>query len=114
MPKVRGPRSSRYAPFNMQLLNGNLYATYGLQNKKKTNVVAGACLGVVDEYSVNDKLMEHLVSNSSDSPLDEPWGLAIAPLGTERRQLRFRRSRVVGLQRRTRWVRRWCARSPQT
>jgi uncharacterized protein (TIGR03118 family) len=68
-----------YAPFNIQLLNGNLYVTYGLQNKKKTNVVAGAGLGVVDEYSVNGKLIKHLVSNGTDSPLDEPWGLAIAP-----------------------------------
>ena len=68
-----------YAPFNIQLLNGNLYVTYGKQNKKKTNVVPGDGLGVLDEYSVNGKLIKHLVSNGSSSPLNEPWGLAIAP-----------------------------------
>jgi hypothetical protein len=32
--------SAGYAPFNIPLLNGNLYETYGLPNNKKTNVVA--------------------------------------------------------------------------
>jgi uncharacterized protein (TIGR03118 family) len=68
-----------YAPFNVQLLGGNLYVTYGKQNKKKTDVVPGAGFGVVDEYSVNGKLIKHLVSNGKTSPLNEPWGIAIAP-----------------------------------
>lgn len=68
-----------YAPFNIQLLAGNLYVTYGKQNAKKTNVVPGAGFGVVDEYSVNGKLIAHLVSNGKKSPLNEPWGIVIAP-----------------------------------
>jgi uncharacterized protein (TIGR03118 family) len=70
-----------YAPFNIQLLNGDLYVTYGKQNKSKTDVVLGAGLGVVDVFNVNGTLIKHLVSNGSSSPLDAPWGLAIAPTG---------------------------------
>lgn len=67
-----------YAPFNVQNLGGKLYVTYGKQNKSRTDVVAGAGLGFVDVYTVNGVLLHHLVSHG---PLDEPWGLAIAPGG---------------------------------
>ncbi|MGO9341046.1 MAG: TIGR03118 family protein [Acidimicrobiales bacterium] len=70
-----------YVPFNIQNLGGKLYVTYGKQNKAKTNVKPGAGFGVVDVYNVNGKLLHHLVSNGPSSPLDEPWGLAIAPSG---------------------------------
>ena len=67
-----------YAPFNVQNLGGKLYVTYGKQNRSRTDVVAGAGLGFVDVYTVNGVLLHHLVSHG---PLDEPWGLAIAPGG---------------------------------
>jgi uncharacterized protein (TIGR03118 family) len=70
-----------YVPFNIQLLGSHLYVTYGKQNKAKNDVVPGAGRGVVDVYSVNGVLQHHLVSNGSSSPLNEPWGLAIAPAG---------------------------------
>jgi uncharacterized protein (TIGR03118 family) len=70
-----------YAPFGIQQLGGKIYVSYGKQNKAKTNVVPGAGFGVVDVYSVNGKLLHHLVSNGSSSPLDEPWGMTIAPKG---------------------------------
>jgi uncharacterized protein (TIGR03118 family) len=70
-----------YAPFNVQNLGGKIYVTYGKQNAKKTNVVPGAGFGVVDEYNGNGKLLKRLVSNGPSSPLNEPWGLAIAPAG---------------------------------
>jgi uncharacterized protein (TIGR03118 family) len=70
-----------YAPFNVQVLRGDLYVTYGKQNKGKTNVVPGAGLGYVDVYTLNGVLIKHLISGGSASPLDEPWGLAIAPKG---------------------------------
>ena len=65
-----------YAPFNVQDLNGRIYVSYGKQNKLKTNVVPGAGLGFVDVYSVDGVLIKHLVSRG---PLNEPWGLVIAP-----------------------------------
>jgi uncharacterized protein (TIGR03118 family) len=70
-----------YAPFGIQALGGKIYVSYGKQNAQKTDVVPGAGLGVVDVYSVNGTLLHHLVSNGPASPLNEPWGLAIAPAG---------------------------------
>lgn len=70
-----------YAPFGIQLLGGKVYVSYGKQNAAKTDVVPGAGLGVVDVYTVNGTLVHHLVSNGAASPLNEPWGLAIAPAG---------------------------------
>jgi uncharacterized protein (TIGR03118 family) len=70
-----------YVPFGIQALGGKIYVSYGKQNAQKTDVVPGAGLGVVDVYSVNGALLHHLVSNGPASPLNEPWGLAIAPAG---------------------------------
>jgi uncharacterized protein (TIGR03118 family) len=67
-----------YAPFGIQNLNGRIYVSYGKQNKSKTDVVPGNGLGFVDVYTVNGKLIKHLVSHGV---LNEPWGLAIAPKG---------------------------------
>ena len=67
-----------YAPFGIQLLNGRVYVSYGKQNKSRTDVVPGAGRGFVDVYTVNGKLIRHLVSHG---PLNEPWGLVIAPKG---------------------------------
>ncbi len=70
-----------FAPFGIQNLGNKIYVSYGKQNAKKTDVVPGAGRGFVDVYSVNGKLLHHLVSGGSGSPLNEPWGLAIAPKG---------------------------------
>jgi uncharacterized protein (TIGR03118 family) len=67
-----------YAPFNIQLIGGLLYVTYGKQNATKTDVIPGAGFGFVDVYSVNGLLIKHLVSHG---PLNEPWGLTISPSG---------------------------------
>ncbi len=67
-----------YAPFNVQNLGGRIYVTYARQNKSKTDVVPGAGLGFVDVYTINGVLIKHLVAHG---PLNEPWGLAIAPKG---------------------------------
>jgi uncharacterized protein (TIGR03118 family) len=67
-----------YTPFGIQNLNGRIYVSYGKQNKSRTDVVTGAGLGFVDVYTVNGKLIKHLVSHG---PLNAPWGLVIAPKG---------------------------------
>jgi uncharacterized protein (TIGR03118 family) len=67
-----------YAPYGIQNLNGRIYVSYGKQNKSKTDAVPGTGLGFVDVYTVNGKLIKHLVSHGA---LNEPWGLAIAPKG---------------------------------
>jgi uncharacterized protein (TIGR03118 family) len=70
-----------YAPYGIQNLDGKIYVAYGKQNKQKTNVVTGSGLGYVDVYSVNGQLLHHLISGGTGSPLNAPWGLAIAPKG---------------------------------
>ena len=80
--EFRDPKLPKgYAPFGIQELGGKIYVAYGKQNKQKTDVIQGAGLGVVDVYNVNGKLLHHLVGNGAKSPLDDPWGLAIAPKG---------------------------------
>ncbi len=70
-----------YAPFNVQALGSDIYVTYGKQNASKTDVVRGPGLGYVDVYSPDGVLLEHLINGGTGSPLNEPWGLAIAPKG---------------------------------
>ena len=70
-----------YTPFNVQNLGGDIYVTYGVRNATKTDVVPGAGLGYVDVYSPDGVLLRHLISGGPGSPLNEPWGLAIAPTG---------------------------------
>jgi uncharacterized protein (TIGR03118 family) len=77
--EFRDPRiPAGYAPFGIQYLDGRIYVTYGKQNRARTDVVPGAGLGFVDVYNVNGQLIRHLAARG---PLNEPWGLAIAPAG---------------------------------
>ena len=66
-----------YAPFNIQNLAGNLYVAYALVSKGFAE--AGAGDGYVDVYSTSGTLMDRLISGGSQSKLNAPWGLAIAP-----------------------------------
>jgi len=70
---------SGWAPFGIQVLKNKVYVTYGEQNSTHTDVITGPGLGYVDVYSVNGKLLHHLVASGPSSALDAPWGLAIAP-----------------------------------
>lgn len=65
-----------YAPFNIQLLNGQLYVTYALQDSAKHDDVAGAGNGFVSEFNLDGTFVARVGSGGT---LDSPWGLAIAP-----------------------------------
>jgi len=65
-----------YAPFNIALLNGNLYVTYAKQDADKHDDASGAGHGFVDVFSTGGHLLNRLVSRDG---LNSPWGLAIAP-----------------------------------
>jgi uncharacterized protein (TIGR03118 family) len=65
-----------FAPFNIQLLSGNLYVTYAKQGSTKVFDAPGVGNGYVDVYDVNGKLLQHLVAQG---PLNSPWGVQIAP-----------------------------------
>jgi uncharacterized protein (TIGR03118 family) len=66
-----------YAPFNVQLLGGDLYVEYAKLNPNPAIPVAppGAG-GYVDVFDTNGTFVKRLVSNGA---LDAPWGIAMAP-----------------------------------
>jgi len=63
-----------YAPFNVAVLNGKLYVTYGKQDGDDAK--EGAGLGYVDVFTIAGQFDKRLVSNGV---LNAPWGMAIAP-----------------------------------
>jgi len=65
-----------FAPFNVQLLDGNLYVSYGKQNAAKHDDVAGPGNGFVDVYDTSGHLLRRLIAHGE---LNSPWGLALAP-----------------------------------
>jgi len=67
---------SGFAPFNVQLMNGNVYVTYAKQDSAKHDDVSGAGNGYVAEFDQSGNLLATLVSQG---PLNSPWGMAIAP-----------------------------------
>jgi uncharacterized protein (TIGR03118 family) len=69
--------ASGYSPFNVQVLGGNLFVTYALQDAAKHDDVAGAGNGYVDEFSLSGAFEKRLVSLGGQ--VDSPWGLDIAP-----------------------------------
>jgi uncharacterized protein (TIGR03118 family) len=71
-----------YWPFNIQELGGHLYVAYALNDPNNNGEgKPGAGDGVVDEYTNDGKFVQRLVSNGPKSPLNAPWGLALAPAG---------------------------------
>lgn len=68
-----------YAPFGIQVLNGNLYVTYAQQGPAKQNDVAGAGHGYVDVYNASGYLVQRLGGGGVQNELNSPWGLAQAP-----------------------------------
>jgi uncharacterized protein (TIGR03118 family) len=67
-----------YAPFNVQVLDDQLFVTFALQNAAKHDDVAGAGHGFVDEFDLEGHLLHRVASGGV---LNSPWGLAIAPSG---------------------------------
>lgn len=67
---------SGYAPFNIQVLNGNIYVTYALQDAAKHDDLAGAGHGFVTAFDLNGNFLGRIATMGT---LNSPWGLAIAP-----------------------------------
>jgi uncharacterized protein (TIGR03118 family) len=65
-----------YAPFNVQVLDGNLFVTFALQDAQKQDDVSGPGNGFVDEFDLQGHLMNRV---ASQGVLNSPWGLANAP-----------------------------------
>ncbi len=65
-----------YAPYNIQLLNGQFYVAYAQVGTR--GATTGAGLGFVSVFDLNGNFKSRLVSNG---PLNAPWGMTIAPTG---------------------------------
>jgi uncharacterized protein (TIGR03118 family) len=65
-----------YAPFDIKLLNGDLFVTYALQDSAKHDDVAGLGHGFVSEFDLQGNFLGRI---ASEGDLDSPWGLALAP-----------------------------------
>jgi uncharacterized protein (TIGR03118 family) len=65
-----------YAPFNIALLNGQLYVSYALQDADAEDEIAGFGRGIVDVFDTTGHFVRRLISHGH---LDAPWGMTIAP-----------------------------------
>lgn len=65
-----------YSPFNVQTLSGRVFVAYAKVDPETGRSVSGRGLGFVDEYTVDGKLVDRIVSRDT---LNAPWGLALAP-----------------------------------
>jgi uncharacterized protein (TIGR03118 family) len=67
-----------FAPFGIQLINGELYVSYAKQDAHRHDDVAGPGNGFVDIFSPTGALQSRLISGGD---LNSPWGLVLAPSG---------------------------------
>ena len=65
-----------YAPFNVAVLDHEVYVTYALQDADAHDDVAGPGNGFVDVFAPNGVFERRLISGGA---LNSPWGLALAP-----------------------------------
>jgi uncharacterized protein (TIGR03118 family) len=61
-----------FRPHNIQNLGGTLYVTF------ESQTTGG---GIVDAFDLNGALLRRISANGGGGPLDDPWGLALAPAG---------------------------------
>jgi uncharacterized protein (TIGR03118 family) len=68
-----------FGPFNIQYIGGQLYVTYAkLKAPNNHDDLAGPGNGYVDIFSTNGTFVKRFASQST---LNSPWGIALAPAG---------------------------------
>jgi uncharacterized protein (TIGR03118 family) len=75
------PPGQNWAPFNVRILNGQLYVTFALQAAGGHDDQAGPGNGFVDVFSPDGTFIKRLIGTGPNDPLNSPWGLDIAPPG---------------------------------
>ena len=65
-----------YAPYNVTILNSNVYVAYAKQDPTKKVSVPGAGNGYLAVYDLSGNLLGPTISGGN---LNAPWGVAIAP-----------------------------------
>jgi uncharacterized protein (TIGR03118 family) len=66
----------KFAPFNVQAINGNLFVTYAEPNPANGREIIGKGLGIVDEFTPDGRFVARVATRGA---LNAPWGVAIAP-----------------------------------
>jgi uncharacterized protein (TIGR03118 family) len=66
----------KFAPFNAQTINGNVFVTYAEPNPANGREILGRGLGIVDEFTPDGRLVARIATGGA---LNAPWGVAIAP-----------------------------------
>jgi len=64
-----------FAPFGLEVVNGNLFVTYAKQDDAKHDDVAGVGNGYIDEFSLSGRLITRFASQGL---LNSPHGMAVA------------------------------------
>jgi uncharacterized protein (TIGR03118 family) len=67
-----------YSPYNIQNINGQLYVEYALVDPVTHRASTNANTGVVSVFDTSGNFVKRLVTNTN---LDSPWGIALAPAG---------------------------------
>lgn len=65
-----------YAPFNVAIINGDVYVAFAKQDKTKKNEIDKLGDGYIDVFSESGTLIKQLAAKGE---LDAPWGMMIAP-----------------------------------
>ena len=65
-----------YAPFNVHVLNNQVYVMYGLQTQGGGPPTTGAGAGYVSVFDTSGNLVSRAISGGN---LNAPWGIALAP-----------------------------------
>lgn len=66
----------KFAPFNVQTINGNVFVTYAEPNPANGREIIGKGLGIVDEFTADGRFVTRIATGGD---LNAPWGVAIAP-----------------------------------
>lgn len=67
-----------FAVFGVQVIGGNLYVSYAVQDSDKKDDVKGPSLGIINVFDPNGNFLRRF---ATAGPLNAPWGMALAPAG---------------------------------
>jgi uncharacterized protein (TIGR03118 family) len=72
----RDPMMSKfYSPYNVAVLNGNIFVTYARVNAKRHDSLSGPGRGALEEVTFSGQVVARVFHGQ----LNAPWGLALAP-----------------------------------
>ena len=72
----RDPTMSKfYSPYNVAVLNGNIFVTYARVNAKRHDSLSGPGRGALEEVTFSGQVLVRAFHGQ----LNAPWGLALAP-----------------------------------